>query len=66
MVPGAMAAESPMPAQPVQSVYNPTPPVKPVVKKTAGCMGIIGGALTLTAFAGLVLALIAHQAGNWH
>jgi hypothetical protein len=42
-----MPAASPMPAQPVQSVYNPTPPVRPVVKKTAGCLGIIGGALGL-------------------
>jgi serine/threonine protein kinase len=40
-------AASPMPAQPVQSVYNPTPPVRPVAKKTAGCLGIIGGALGL-------------------
>src|SRR6266705_2709130 len=28
---------SPMPAQPAQSVYNPTPPVRPVAKKTSGC-----------------------------
>jgi len=38
---------SPMPAQPVQSVYNPTPPVRPVAKKSAGCLGVIAGALGL-------------------
>jgi len=55
-----MPAASPLPAQPVQSVYNPTPPVRPVAKKTAGCLGLIAGALTLTALAGLWLALVAH------
>ncbi len=51
-----MPAATPMPAQPVQSVYNPTPPVRPVAKKTAGCMGLIGGALGLVP---LALALVA-------
>jgi serine/threonine-protein kinase len=55
-----MPAGSPMPAQPVQSVYNPTPPVKPVAKKTSGCMGLIGGAIALVALCGLVVAVFAH------
>jgi hypothetical protein len=55
-----MPAGSPMPAQPVQSVYNPTPPVKPVAKKTSGCMGLIGGAIALIALCGLVVAVFAH------
>jgi len=55
-----MPAASPMPAQPVQSVYNPTPPVRPVAKKTAGCLGVIGAALVLIALAGSALALVGH------
>jgi serine/threonine-protein kinase len=55
-----MPGASPIPAQPVQSVYNPTPPVRPVAKKTAGCLGLIAGTLSLTALAGLWLALVAH------
>jgi len=55
-----MPAGAPMPAQPVQSVYNPTPPVKPVAKKTSGCMGMIGGVIALVALATLVVALVTH------
>jgi hypothetical protein len=55
-----MPSASPIPAQPVQSVYNPTPPVRPVAKKTAGCLGLIAGTLSLTALAGLWVALVAH------
>jgi serine/threonine protein kinase len=67
--PGAMPAVSGMPvmpaaasvsAQPVQSVYNPTPPVRPVAKKTAGCMGLIGGALGLVPLAWAVVAALLH------
>jgi serine/threonine-protein kinase len=53
-----MPGASPMAAQPVQSVYNPTPPVRPVAKKTAGCMGIIAGALALAPFAWTVAAVL--------
>jgi len=53
-------AAAPMPAQPVQSVYNPTPPVRPVAKKTAGCLGVIGAALVLIALAGSALAVVGH------
>ena len=55
-----MPAGSPMPAQPVQSVYNPTPPVKPVAKKTSGCMGMIGGAIALIALAGFLVVFVTH------
>jgi len=53
-------AGSPMPAQPVQSVYNPTPPVQPVAKKTAGCMGIVGGVLGLVPLAWLLTSAVVH------
>jgi serine/threonine protein kinase len=45
--PPAMPAGSPVAAQSVQSVYNPTPPVRPAIKKTAGCLGIVAGAIGL-------------------
>jgi serine/threonine-protein kinase len=55
-----MPAASPMPAQPVQSVYNPTPPVRPAAKKTAGCMGLIGGALGLVPLVWALGAALVH------
>jgi serine/threonine-protein kinase len=55
-----MPSASPMPAQPVQSVYNPTPPVRPVAKKAAGCLGIIAGALGLVALAWALLVALPH------
>jgi eukaryotic-like serine/threonine-protein kinase len=55
-----MSAASPMPAQPVQSVYNPTPPVRPAAKKTAGCMGIIAGALGLVPLVWALVAALLH------
>jgi serine/threonine protein kinase len=53
-----MPSASPMPGQPVQSVYNPTPPVRPVAKKAAGCLGIIAGVLALLPLATVLLAAI--------
>jgi hypothetical protein len=59
MVPGApgpgfapatpigVAIAHPAQAIPIQAVYNPTPPVKPVAKKTAGCLGVLLGTLGL-------------------
>jgi serine/threonine protein kinase len=41
-------------AAPVQAAYNPAPPVKPVAK-SAGCMGILGAAISF----GAVLVLLA-------
>ncbi len=49
---------SPMPA--VQSVYNPTPPVRPAAEKTAGCMGILGGALALAPLAWVLASALLH------
>ena len=43
----AMPGASQEQAQAVQSVYNPTPPVRPAVRKTAGCLGIVAGAVGL-------------------
>src|SRR4029077_17446 len=37
---GITAQQTPMATLPPQAVYNPTPPVKPVVKQSAGCMGV--------------------------
>src|SRR5438309_2223253 len=53
-----MPSASPLPAQPVQSVYNPTPPVRPVAKKTSGCLGIMAGTLSLIALVGGLLATL--------
>jgi serine/threonine protein kinase len=53
-------AGAPMPVQPVQSLYNPTPPVKPAAKKTSGCMGLIGGSIAFGALALLLVLLAAH------
>src|SRR5438445_640939 len=53
-----MPSAAPRPAQPVQSVYNPTPPVRPVAKKTSGCLGIMAGTLSLIALVGGLLATL--------
>jgi serine/threonine protein kinase len=62
MVPGATAPPAIMPGTPIgiaiqqpalavppQAVYNPAPPVKPVVKQSSGCMGLLVGVVTLGA-----------------
>jgi hypothetical protein len=41
-----------------QAVYNPAPPVKPVVKKASGCLGVLAGMLALTPIVYLVAALL--------
>ncbi len=45
-------------AAPVQAVYNPAPPVKPVVKKASGCLGVIAGVLALAPALYVVAALL--------
>ena len=73
MVPGATAQPAVMPATPIgialqqpamavppQAVYNPTPPVKQVVKQSSGCMGVLVGALTVAAVAVLLAATFLH------
>jgi serine/threonine-protein kinase len=73
MVPGATAPPAIMPATPIgiaiqqpamavppQAVYNPAPPVKPVVKQSSGCMGLLVGMLTLGAAFVLMAATYLH------
>ena len=45
---------------PMQPVYNPTPPVKSVVKQSAGCMGVLLAAVSVAAAIGLLAAPILH------
>ena len=47
--PIGMAIQQPTAAAPVQVAYNPTPPVKPVAKQSAGCLNVLVGAIALTA-----------------
>jgi len=73
MVPGATAAPAMMPATPIgvaiqqaamavpqQAAYNPAPPIKPVVKQSSGCMGVLVGTLTMAAVAVLLAATYLH------
>jgi len=73
MVPGATAAPAMMPATPIgvaiqqaamavpqQAAYNPAPPIKPVVKQSSGCMGVLVGMLTMAAVAVLLAATYLH------
>jgi eukaryotic-like serine/threonine-protein kinase len=73
MVPGATAPRAIMPATPIgiaiqqpamavppQAVYNPAPPVKPVVKQSSGCMGLLVGILTLATAVALLGATYLH------
>ena len=53
-----MAGGVPMAAQPPQAVYNPAPPVKPVAKKSTGCMGILVGAFTIAPTLYLLVAAL--------
>jgi hypothetical protein len=46
-------------AVPPQAVYNPAPPVKPVVKQSAGCMGVFA-VLILAALPALLAAATLH------
>src|ERR1700680_2332675 len=73
MVPGATAQPAVMPATPIgiaiqqpamavppQAVYNPAPPVKPVVKQSSGCMGVLVGVLTMASAVVLLAARSLH------
>ena len=73
MVPGATAPQAIMPATPIgiaiqqpamavppQAVYNPAPPVKPVVKQSSGCMGLLVGMLTLATAVALLGSTYLH------
>jgi serine/threonine protein kinase len=48
------------PVMPPQAVYNPTPPVKPVAKKTTGCMSMLVVALGLAPLLWVLVAVTAH------
>jgi serine/threonine-protein kinase len=69
MVPGAgprvvpatpigIAIANPTMAVSHQVVYNPTPPVKPAVKKSAGCLGMLAGLLCFAALTGPLLVIL--------
>lgn len=58
--PIGMAIQQPTTAVPVQVAYNPTPPVKPVAKQSAGCLNVIIAAISLTAALALVAAAYVH------
>jgi serine/threonine protein kinase len=73
MVPGRVAAPAGVPATPIgiatqqpttaappQAAYNPTPPVKPVAKQSTGCLGVLVGAISLTAALALLAAAFVH------
>jgi serine/threonine protein kinase len=53
---GSAIAQSGM-AVAAHAVYNPTPPAKPAVKKTTGCLGVLVG---IAALAGLLAASALH------
>jgi len=58
--PIGMAVQQPTTAVPVQAAYNPTPPVKPVAKQSAGCLNVLIGAMSLTAALALLAAAFVH------
>ena len=41
-------------------IYNPAPPVKPVAKKSSGCMSVLVGALGVASLVGVLVALTVH------
>ena len=47
-------------ATPAHAVYNPTPPVKPVVKKTTSCLCTLAGVLALMPALYLLIAGLLH------
>ena len=58
--PIGMAIQQPTTAVPVQVGYNPTPPVKPVARQSAGCLNVLVGAISLTAALVLLGAAYIH------
>jgi eukaryotic-like serine/threonine-protein kinase len=55
-----MAGRQPGTAVPLQAAYNPTPPVKPVAKQSAGCLGVLIGTMSMTAALALLAAAYVH------
>ena len=58
--PIGIAIQQPATAVPPQAAYNPTPPVKPVAKQSAGCLNVLVGAISLTAALALLAAAFVH------
>jgi serine/threonine protein kinase len=58
--PIGVAVQQPAMAVPPQSVYNPAPPVKPVVKQSSSCLGVITAALALSVLVGLLVETLLH------
>jgi hypothetical protein len=58
--PIGMAIQQPTTAVPVQVAYNPTPPVKPVAKESAGCLNVLVGVISLTAALALLASSLVH------
>jgi serine/threonine-protein kinase len=56
---GTALQQPAMAARPLP-VYNPAPPVKPVVKQSTGCMGVLVAALSMAAATGLLAAAYLH------
>ncbi len=56
--PIGMAFQQPATAVPARSVYNPTPPVKATVKRSASCLGM--AVLTISLGAAIVLLASAY------
>ena len=57
--PIGIAIQQPAMAVPPQAVYNPAPPVKPVVKQSAGCMGVLA-TLSVVALVAVLVATYLH------
>jgi eukaryotic-like serine/threonine-protein kinase len=58
--PIGIAIQQPATAVPLQAAYNPTPPVKPVAKQSAGCLNVLIGTMSLTAALALLAAAFVH------
>jgi serine/threonine-protein kinase len=58
--PIGMAIQQPTIAVPVRAAYNPTPPVKPVAKQSAGCLSVLLGVTSVTAALALLAAAFVH------
>ncbi len=47
--PIGIGIQQPAMAAPSQAVYNPAPPLKPVVKQSAGCLGVLVSVISVSA-----------------
>ena len=58
--PTGIAIQQPVMAVPPNPIYNPTPPAKPVVKQSAGCLGVMLGTVSLAALVAVMAATFLH------